>query len=163
MLNVVGPDPVWDFGMDYRYYMRLGRQWLADGSFYLPHQLAGPYQTQLLGIDPTVSTLYPPTALFLFVPFSLLPAVLWWAAPIAILAYSVHRLRPTTAALAAMGLLMLWPRSIGAFLFGNTDMWMAAGVAAGLVWGWPAILVTLKPTLAPLALIGVRLPLFWII
>lgn len=149
-------------GMDYTYYVSLGQQWLADGSFYEPHQLAGPYQAQLLGIDPTVSTLYPPTALFLFVPFSVLPAVMWWALPIAITVFAIRRLRPSPPAWAAMAVLLAWPRAIGAYLFGNTDMWIMAGVAAGLVWGWPAVLVLIKPTLAPLALVGVRSRWFWV-
>ena len=33
-------------------------------------------------------------------------------------------------------------------------MRVAAGVAAGLLWGGPAVLIVLKPTFAPLALVG---------
>lgn len=162
-LAVIGPDPVWSLGMDFRYYMSLGAQWLADGSFYLPHQLTGqPYQAQLLGIDPTTSTLYPPSALLLFVPFSLAPAVLWWTIPIAVATYAVWRLEPAPWALPVMLVMLAWPRAIGAYLFGNTDMWITAAVAAGLIWGWPALVVTLKPTLAPLAFIGVRRVSWWI-
>ena len=54
-----------------------------------------------------------------------------------------------------MLLLLCWPRAHAAFLFGNTDMWAMAGVAAGLLWGWPAFLLLLKPTFAPLAIIGI--------
>ena len=41
----------------------------------------------------------------------------------------------------------MWPRAESAFLFGNTDIWMAAGIAAGLRWGWPALLLVVKPML----------------
>ena len=41
-------------------------------------------------------------------------------------------------------------------------MWALAGVAAGLRWGWPAVILFLKPTLAPFALVGVRKPSFWV-
>ena len=33
-------------------------------------------------------------ALWLFVPFTVLPAVLWWAIPIAVTAWAIWRLRP---------------------------------------------------------------------
>ena len=48
------------------------------------HQLAGPYDVTLM-----TDVLYPPSALLLFVPFSILPIVLWWVVPIAITGYSV--------------------------------------------------------------------------
>ena len=52
-------------------------------------------------------------------------------------------------------------RTQTAFLFGNTDMWMAAAVAGGIRWGWPAALLVIKPTFLPLALVGVRRREFW--
>jgi hypothetical protein len=61
-----------------------------------------------------------------------------------------------------MFLLLAWPRAHGAFLWGNTDMWMAASVAAGLRWGWPALALTLKPSLALFALVGTRRRSFWL-
>ena len=39
---------------------------------------------------------------------------------------------------------------------------MAAAVAAGLAWGWPVLAVTLKPTFAPLALLGIRRRSWWL-
>lgn len=146
-----------EFGIDFAFYRDVGLRWLADGSYYRPHQLAGPYDVALM-----VDVLYPPSALVLFVPFAVLPAVLWWAVPLAVTGYTIASWRPGPWAIAGMLLLLAWPRAFSAFLYGNTDMWMMAGVAAGLRWGWPAALVTLKPTLAPFALVGIRHRSWWV-
>ncbi len=55
-------------GTDYRTYMDATRVWLPGGSFYPAYELAGPYQIELGAV------LYPPVALLLFVPFTVLPA-----------------------------------------------------------------------------------------
>lgn len=154
--SLILPDPVWDLGMDYRYYASLGSRWLEDGSFYTARQLAGPYDLGLLGVASDVTNPYPPSALLLFVPASVAPPVMWWAVPIGITGYVVWRLKPSLAAWLVIVALLAWPRAIGAYLFGNTDIWAAAAVAAGLRWGWPALLLTIKPTLLPFALIGIR-------
>ena len=41
-------------------------------------------------------------------------------------------------------------------------MWIMAGSVAGLAWGWPALIAAIKPTLAPIALTGVRSRSWWI-
>jgi hypothetical protein len=46
--------------------------------------------------------------------------------------------------------------------WGNTDLWVAAGLAAGLRWGWPAALLFLKPTFGILALTVIRDRRLWI-
>ena len=146
-----------DLWIDYVFYRDIGVGWLQDGSYYLPHQLSGvPYD-----LAPMADVLYPPHALFLFVPLVFVPAIVWWAIPIAVIAYAVWRWRPAPWAWAAMIVLLMWPRANAAFLFGNTDMWMAAGVAAGLIWGWPALILTLKPTLLPFALLGANRRAWW--
>ena len=136
-------DPV-ELGMDYRYYVSLGERWLADGTFYLPHQLAGPHEVGLLGLSQHVDTLYPPPRSSCSCPSSGCRRCCGGhsrsgehaGAP----SPSSHRLdRPVMFALLA------YPRAIGAYLFGNTDIVIVAAVAGGLVWGWPAILVTIKP------------------
>jgi hypothetical protein len=148
--------PAADYGTDYRFYLALARRAL-DGDFYLPHQLNGPYPLEVM-----VDSLYPPAAVFLFVPFLVLPAILWWVIPIAITGYVIWRLRPSAAALAVMFLLLSWPRAIGAYFFGNSDIWVAAFVAAGLRWGWPAVALLIKPTFVPFALVAVRRRSFWV-
>ncbi len=162
IVAVIGPDPSWSLGMDFRYYRDLGVRWLADGSFYLPRQLEGPYVVGLLEQAPVVDTQYPPHALLLFVPFAFLPAGLWWAIPIGVVAFALWRCRPAPWAMVLMLALLAWPRAIGAYLFGNTDIWMAAGVAAGLMWGWPVLILTMKPTLGMFALLGVRRGSWWL-
>ena len=136
------------------------RRWLADGSYYLPHQLTGvPY-----GLAPDGRTSCTrPTALFLFVPLVVRARrSSGGSCPSAChrhdgLAAGV----PAPWAWVAMLVLLMWPRANAAFLFGNTDMWMAAGVAAGLIWGWPALILTLKPTLLPFALLGANRRAWW--
>ncbi len=146
-----------DWFQDYNYYRDIGAKWLATGALYLPRQLAGPYDVALM-----VDVLYPPIALALFVPFVWLPAVLWWTIPLGVLTYVVASLRPAPWSWPVMALCVLWPRTIGAVLFGNTDMWVAAAVAGAIRWGWPATLVVLKPTFAPLALIAILDRRAWI-
>jgi hypothetical protein len=72
LVQVIGPM----LGDDARFYRDIGLRWLADGSYYLPHQLAGPYPVTL-----QLDNLYPPTALALFVPLRVLPGPLWWLNP----------------------------------------------------------------------------------
>jgi len=146
-------------GIDYVFYRDVGAQWLADGSFYAPRQLTGqPYEHL-----PMSDVIYPPTALVLFVPFVFLPAILWWIIPLAVLAFVVWGYRPSPWAWVGIAFLIAWPRTFGAVLFGNTDMWVAAFVAGGLRWGWPAAFLIIKPTFAPLALVGIRRRSTWIV
>jgi hypothetical protein len=147
-----------DLFIDYVFYRDVGARWLEDGTYYLPHQLAGPYEVTLM-----VDVLYPPAALLLFVPFVWLPAVLWWAIPLGILGYVVWSYRPGPWAWLAILCLAAWPRTVGAIMFGNTDMWVAAGIAGGLRWGWPVALVALKPVFLPFAIIGIRNRWTWVV
>jgi hypothetical protein len=144
-------------GQDFAFYRDVAQRWLTTGAYYLPDQLAGPHQLTLMR-----DVLYPPTALYLFVPFVWLPAFLWWAIPLGVLGYAFWRWQPAawTWPLLAFGL--LWPRTQGAFLFGNTDMWIAAAIAAGFLWGWPAALVALKPIFLPFALAGAPRWAWWL-
>ena len=147
--------PLAHLGGDQRLYVDIARRWLETGQLY-PLQLNGAYQ-----FDSIPQNLYPPNALLLFLPFTVLPALLWWLIPAAILGYALVRWRPRPWGWAVLALAVLWPRTIGAILFGNSDMWISALIAAGLLWGWPAALVFLKPTLAPLALLGARDRWWW--
>jgi hypothetical protein len=148
-------------GIDFLFYREAGLRWLETGEFYLPGQLSGEYQLKLM-----VDVLYPPTALLLFVPLALLPigaaAVAWWAIPAAVLARQVWVERPAPWAWSIAALLLLWPRSYGSVLWGNTDIWVVAAVSAGFLWGWPALLAVLKPSFAPFALVGIRRRSWWV-
>jgi hypothetical protein len=75
-------------GMDFGIYVDRTRDWLAGDGFYLPYQLAGPYDVTASSPPPS---LYPPPLLLSTVPFALgLPAVLWWAIPIGVMAWSLR-------------------------------------------------------------------------
>jgi hypothetical protein len=143
-------------GDDYDFYSDIGARWLAGVPYYLPYQF-DPHVFINMG-----DNLYPPSALPLFVGAAVLPPVIWWVVPIGVLVYVIVGWRPGPWTVAAMLLILVWPRAHGAFLWGNTDMWMAAGVAAGLRWGWPALALTLKPSLVVFALVGARRRSFWL-
>jgi hypothetical protein len=144
-------------GVDYLYYADIGQRFLDTGTYYYPHQLAGPYDITLMH-----DVLYPPSALLLFVPAAVLPWPVWWIVPIGGTAYVIAGWRPSAWGVAGMILLLSWPRANGAFLFGNTDIWAMAAVAAGLRWGWPAVFLLIKPTFAPFALVGIRQRSWWV-
>jgi hypothetical protein len=156
-LSFVLPPGDSSLGMDFLFYKDLATRWLETGAFYLPHQLSGPYTATLM-----VDNLYPPSALLLFLPFVVLPAILWWLIPVAVLGAFIAWCRPGPLAWPLLALVLVWPRTQTAFLFGNTDLWMAAAVAGGLRWGWPAALLLVKPTLLPFAIVAVRRREFWI-
>jgi hypothetical protein len=158
LFSIVQAPGDWSLGMDYRFYRDIGMRWLREGTYYLPHQLAGPYDVRLM-----TDVLYPPYGLLLFVPLAVLPALVWWIVPVGVLMLAWRWWRPAPWTWPVVVLLFMWPRSMATFLYGNTDMWIAAGVAGGLLFGLPAALVLLKPTLAPLALVGVRHRSWWTI
>src|SRR6476620_536603 len=56
-------------GADYRIYVVFAQRWLDTGSMYLPFQLTGPYDGHLPGPAEGLSSLYPPIAVLLFLPF----------------------------------------------------------------------------------------------
>ena len=144
-------------GIDYRTLMTATNRWLDGGSFYGPWQLAGPYP--LVG-GPDI--LYPPIALALFVPFTILPWILWWAAPALIAASALWRIRPRLVVLPLLALLFLYPRTQEVILWGNPTMWVLAFALAGVAWGWPGALVLIKPTLLPFGLFGIRTRGWWV-
>jgi hypothetical protein len=144
-------------GVDLVYYQEVGRRWLETGVYYTDRQLSGPYQQQTL-----VDNLYPPHALYLFVPFVYLPQVLWWIIPLAIVAWVVWWCRPAVWGWPILAAIVLFPKTPNQIIFGNTDMWVAAAVAAGVRWGWPSTFVTFKPSLVFYALIGIRTRAWWI-
>lgn len=144
-------------GSDRLTYVNATQRWLTTGQFYDPRQLAGPYPIWDRAI------LYPPIALALFVPLSALPAVVWWAIPIAILAAVIWRHRPAPWAWPVIAACLCFPLTLVLTYTGNPGLWIAAGVALGTLWGWPALAVALKPTLAPFVLVGIRRRSWWIV
>lgn len=143
-------------GVDYSLYMDASRRWLAGGPFYEPYQLAGPYAISAGDI------LYPPIALVLFVPFTWLPAVLWWVTPIAVTVVAVGFLRPSPVTWPFMALCLAWPPTLVKVVTGNPVMWVVAAMSIGVIYRWPSVLALIKPSLFPFALFGIRSRSWWI-
>ncbi len=143
-------------GVDFHQYLDHTRRWLDGGSLFLDRQLHGPY-----AIEPGDS-LYPPTILYLTVPFALgLPEVVWWVVPMAIIVGAMLYHRPAPWTWPIIAAMLATPRAIEIVLYGNPVLWVTAALAAGTVAGWPSVGVLLKPSLAPLALCGVRRRSWW--
>ena len=144
-------------GADLRYYQMVAQRWLDTGVYYTPRQLTGPYDVQTL-----VDNLYPPHALYLFLPFLVLPDILWWILPLGVIAYVVSWCRPAMWVWPVLALILVFPKTPNQILYGNTDIWVTAAIAGGVRWAWPSVLVTFKPSLAFFALIGIRARSWWI-
>jgi hypothetical protein len=138
-------------------YLVGAQRFLDTGSPYTDQQIAGPWALDFH------SFIHPPAALPLFVPFLVLPLPLWWAIPGLVTLLAIYRLRPAPWTWPLMAACLVWPRSTGAILAGNSDIWAMTAVAAGAVWGWPIVAIAIKPTFAPLALVAVRRRSAWIV
>jgi hypothetical protein len=146
--QAIGVDPV--------FYQDMGRRWLETGTFYTDRQLSGPYETTTL-----IDNLYPPIALYLFVPFVFLPLIMWWLIPLAMVGFVIWYLRPVAWSWPILALVIALPKTISAAIYGNSDLWVAAAVAGGVVLGWPAILAVFKPSLVYFAVIGINRISWW--
>ena len=143
-------------GADYRIYMDAATRWLSGGSYFLPHQLGGPYDLQIGDV------LYPPVALWLFVPFSFLPSILWCAVPTTICAAALWRLRPALWAWAFMAVLLVDPLALEITVSCNPLIWFVAiGFAAAAGWV-PGSLALFKPSLFPFTFLGIRRRNWWL-
>lgn len=143
-------------GVDFALYRDAAAGWLSGGPFYLPHQLAGPYS-----VTPG-DRLYPPPALLLFLPFTVVPPVAWWAVPTAIIAAVLWRLRPHPAAWLFLAFVLWWPATTVKVWTGNPVMWIAVALWIATVWRPASVLVLVKPTLLPFALFGANRRAWWI-
>lgn len=143
-------------GVDYRLYMDTAIRWLHAGAYFQPDQLAGPYQISAGDI------LYPPVSLLLFVPFTLLPAILWWLIPAAAVGWCLYRLRPTWTGWQWLAVCAAWPTAPLKILTGNPVIWAVAAMALGVLYAWPSVLVLIKPSLFPFALFGARTRRWWV-
>ena len=144
-------------GCDLTLYQRAAQSWVSGAPLYPARQLAGPYAVTFGDI------LYPPIAMPFFWLSLFLPALLWWLIPLGTVGVIVWRLHPSLWVLAGIGLLLLAPTSAGLILSGNPSIWLAAALAVALYWRPAAVLLFLKPSLFPLALVGVRSRGWWLI
>jgi hypothetical protein len=143
-------------GLDYNLYVEATRRVLGGGFYYLPYQLEGPYAA-----TPGV-ILYPPTFILVMLPFVVLPWVVYWALPIAAIAWAAWHHRPRVVAWPGIAMCLWFPGTALMLITGNPALLAVGALAAGTVWSWPSVLVLLKPTLAPFALIGVRRRSWWV-
>jgi hypothetical protein len=148
------------FGVDATLYRDVTVGWLGGGSFYEPYQLAGPYEIRAGDV------LYPPVGLVLFVPFAVLPvaiaAIVWWAIPLAITAWTIWRLRPRPEFWPLLALCIAWPTTLLKTWTGNPVVWSMAAMALGVLYAWPSVFVLIKPSLAPFALFGAWRRSWWV-
>jgi hypothetical protein len=142
--------------VDWEIYRDAALRWQAGDSYFLPHQLAGPH---VLGHG---EVLYPPTTLWLLVPFTHLPEFLWWGVPIAMLVGVIVWMRPGGWSVPVIAFLLMTPHVQGVYLTGRPTMWIVAFFALALIRGGWGALVLLKPSLFPFALAGVRRRWWWV-
>jgi hypothetical protein len=143
-------------GIDYGIYMDATHRWLAGGGWYLPAQLSGPYTVAIPDV------LYPPTLLWLLVPFSFLPPLAWYTVPVGLAAFALRRLRPGFWALVGIVGLLAWPYTWLEVMKGNPVIWVVALTLLGIAYGWGGAFVLLKPSLFPFALLGIRDRRWWL-
>jgi hypothetical protein len=146
------PDLSASIGVDYQIYMSAATRWLHGETYFFAFQLAGPYH--IIGGE----VLYPPVILWLLVPFTFLPAVLWWFVPVVLTLAAVRRMRSKPLGWAVAAFIMVLPIAQEPILWGNPVMWLVPAVAWGLFLGWPAAAVVVKPTLLPFLLAGLVRP-----
>ena len=140
-----------DIGRDIGVCQRAAQAWMQGAPMYPAFETSGSYDLSLFGL-----VLYPPITTMLFIPTLLLPLPLWWLIPAAIVGAVVYRLRPSGWWLLALGLCLTYPNSVNLVQAGNPDMWLVAALAVAVYWRPAAAFVLLKPSLFPLALIGLR-------
>jgi hypothetical protein len=145
-----------EFGRDLGTYLQVARHWIRTGAMYYPQQLAGPY------LNTGDVNLYPPPAILLFMPFLVLPTVLWWIVPLGITTWAVAEDRPAWWS---------WPFLAAAFVpldfhagvaMGNTTMWAVAAIALATRRPSAAVFLALKPSVLPIALLFARHRSWWL-
>ena len=144
------------WALDLAHYLDGARRFLDTGNPYLPSEVAAPFAYQ------PETFLHPPISLYLFLPFLVLPLPLWWAIPLGVTGWCIWSWRPAAWTWPFLAAAVAFPRFQGALILGNSDLWVLAGVAAGLRWGWPALVILAKPTLPFLMLAGAWRREWWI-
>jgi len=148
-------------GADFAVHLAVAQRWLDTGVLYSPSQFA-PYTNVNAYLPGGVANLYPPPAVLLFVPFLVLPALLWWAIPLGVIAWGVWYWRPawwSWPILAALMVPLPWASNLTT---GNTTLWATAAIMLATRWPVAAIFLAIKPTIFPLALLFARSRAWWI-
>ena len=136
-------------GADYRLYEAAAARSLHGDLSSIPRRW--PVHTAS-GTSRGERYLYPPVILWLLVPFTVLPALLWWAIPVL-----DHRLvgearsGPAWWAWPVLLVIAVVPDTPTVFLSGNPAMRALAALSLGAVLRSPLLFVLLKPSLFPFA------------
>lgn len=146
------------YGNDLAYYANLARNLFSGGQWFPDNQLHGPWTITFVVSD----VLYPPAAAWVFAPFIWLPVWTLWLATIAVLAWVIRDWRPAPWTWPLMALCLLWPMTFLKVIAGTSTLFVVIAVALGLRFKWPSAFILLKPSLFPLALIGIRSRGWWI-
>jgi hypothetical protein len=136
-----------ELGRDFDTYVRVAQHWIGTGSLYYPHQLAGPYP------NTGDVNLYPPPTVLLFMPFLVLPAVLWWIVPLGVTAWLVFDDRPAWWSWPILAVAFVPLDFHAGIAMGNTTMWAVAAIALATRRPAAAVLLGLKPSFLPIALL----------
>lgn len=155
-LIAVGARIVPIVGVDYTLYIDATARWLSGGPFYPEYELAGVFA------NTDHDVLYPPTAILLFVPFTVLPAALWWAIPLGIVATVAAYWRPDPIVWPFLAICLAWPSTSLTIVVGNPVIRGVAALALATIHRWPAALIVMKPTLLPFALFGMWRRSWWL-
>jgi hypothetical protein len=142
--------------VDFTLYRDAAHRWLQEGIFYRPEQIAGPYD-----VTPG-DVLYPPTSLLLFVPFTALPALLYWILPLVVTTLIVVRHRPSVLGWLIIAICLWFPATNVKLLAGNPVIWVMSAVALGTVWPVAAPFALVKLTLAPFAAVRINERMWWV-
>ena len=149
-------------GIDHATAMDAARRWLGGSSPYLARQLAGPYTLLGANLSDSGEMLYPPVVLPFYAVASVAPAILWWAIPVVLSSVAIWRARAARWAWPILALCLTVGPSLATLIAGNPVMWIIATSLWAPSLGWPGPLAVLKPSVAPLALLGIRHRSWWI-
>jgi hypothetical protein len=144
-----------EVGYDAALYLSFPAHWWETGELYYPIQY-GPW------IPEGTVNLYPPLAMYLFVPLSLAPRVLWWAIPLGIMAWHLNRTRPAWWSWPILAACLVPIGSSAILVYGNTDLWSQAFIALALRWPIASWLLAYKPSVLPIAVLFARDKRWWL-
>lgn len=150
-----------DFGGDLRFYQALARRWLDTGVLYAPGQLTGPYPNVPWGPTGPIN-LYPPPTILFFVAFLWLPDPLWWIIPYGIIGAGIAYWRPAWWSWPLLALALLPLQFPVGFAVGNSTIWFVAALMLATRWPATSVLLALKPSVLPFALLFARSRWWWI-
>jgi hypothetical protein len=142
--------------IDYNLYVEATQRFLEGGGYYLPYQVAGPYDA-----TPGV-ILYPPPFILVMLPFLVLPWPFYWALPIAAVVWAAWKHRPRIPWWPVIAFCFWWPGTLITLVAGNPVLLFTGAMALATLWYWPAVWIFLKPSLFPFALFGIWKRSWWI-